>query len=185
MGPLTFPQMLCRRAVPAARNLPTQVKGKLWASTSHGRRCFSTASLHQQTLCSISLQVLVSILGDLQRIFSDYITSEKAFGPNYIIKDKTESPLALLPLVWKSSSCLIESTWFIAKLDGGHHLTDILDDSRGKRHPLFVLLSSYCHHPFPNSQEKLPALGLTLRGVGGSYALELAVAYIWFFDPDL
>lgn len=90
----------------------------------------------------------ISILRDLQCIFSAYITSEKAFGPNYIIKDKTEGLLALLPLFWKNSSRLIESTWFTAKLNGGNHLTDILDDSRGKRHLLLVLLSSDCHHPF-------------------------------------
>lgn len=93
--------------------------------------------------------------------------------------------LALLPLFWKNSSPLIESTWFTAKLDGGNHLTEILDDSGRKRYPLFVLLSPDCHHPFPSSQEKLPALGLTLRSAGGGHALELAVSHILFFDPGL
>lgn len=151
MGQLTFPQMLCGTAVPTARNLPTQVKRKLWASASQRKHCSSVASFHQRTLCSVSLWVFISILGDLQCIFPGYITSEKALGPNYIIKDKAEGLLALLLLFCKNSSCLIESTWFTAKLDGGNHLTDILDDSRGNRHPLCVLLSSYCHHPFPNS----------------------------------
>lgn len=147
---------------------------------------FFNSFLHSaNTLCSISFGVFTSILRDLQCIFSDYITSEKAFGPNYIIKDKTEGLLALLPLFWKNSSPLIESTWFTAKLDGGNHLTEILDDSGGKRYPLFVLLSPDCHHPFPSSQEKLPALGLTLRSAGGGHALELAVSHILFFDPGL
>lgn len=149
MGQLTFPQMLCGTAVPTARSLPLKSRGSPGLLLHRGNTVASTASFIQQTLLAIyHLGVFISILRDLQCIFSAYITSEKAFGPNYIIKDKTEGLLALLPLFWKNSSRLIESTWFTAKLNGGNHLTDILDDSRRKRHLLLVLLSSDCHNPF-------------------------------------
>lgn len=80
---------------------------------------------------------------------------------------------------WKNSPSLIESTWFTAKLGRSGHLTDVLNDSGGKRDALCVLLSSDFHHPLPRSQEKLLGLGLTLRGAG--QALELALSRILSF----